>query len=258
ALYVALVVVFGHVALEHVLALVVAHFDEMPLRIDAEELRVTFLRVAEAGGPAPRAVGRQRADAHARDADAEALPGRKVADDHLEFAMPTAARIPAEGKARLPLRTRRDNGRVEWLLHGGRVRGGHCQQSHDRYHEEFHNDTSSVLSRVLPAGHISRQSADTGTPSALRPAPHQPESPPIRYGRSALRSSWVPRGGDRQRQRGERQPPNGPYQRQHAIGRGAGPHPPTGRIVRQETTCQMISSRQGYSGVTRRFTAKRH
>src|SRR5215813_3814296 len=117
----------------------------MPLRIDAEELRVAFLRVAEAGGPASRAIGRQRADAHSRDADVEALARREVAGDHLEFAMPTAARRPAEGKTRLPLRTRRDNGRVEWLLHGSRVHGGHCQQSHDRYHEDFHNDTSLVL-----------------------------------------------------------------------------------------------------------------
>src|SRR5262245_8782466 len=124
----------------------------MPMRIDAEELRVTFLRVAEAGGPAPPAIGRQRADAHARDADKKALPWREVAGAHLELATPTAARIPAEGKARLPLRTRRDNGRLEWLLHGGRVHGGHRQQSHDRYHEEFHTDTSSVLIRVLPAG----------------------------------------------------------------------------------------------------------
>src|SRR5215813_15102703 len=143
----------------------------MPLRIDAEELRVTFLRVAETGRPGPPAIGRQRADAHARDADAEALPRREVAGEHLELATPTAARVPAEGKARLPLRTRRDNGRVEWLLHGGRVRGGHCQQSHDRYHEEFHNDTSSLLSRVLPAGHISRQSADTGSPYDFRTTP---------------------------------------------------------------------------------------
>src|SRR5262245_35868692 len=103
----------------------------MPPRIDAEELGVTALRVAEAGGPLPRAIGRQRADAHARDADAEALARREVAREHLEFATPTAARRPAERKARLPLRTRCDNGRVEWLLHAGRVQGGHCQQSYD-------------------------------------------------------------------------------------------------------------------------------
>src|SRR5262249_15557468 len=103
-----------------------------PLRIEAEELRVTFPRVAEAGRPAPRAIGRQRAHAHARDADAEALPRREVAGTYLELAAPTAFRRPADSKARLPLRTRHDTGRVECLLHGGRMHGGHCQQSHDR------------------------------------------------------------------------------------------------------------------------------
>src|SRR5262249_9635178 len=114
---------------------------------------------------APRAIGRQRADAHARDADAEALPGRKVADGHLEFATPPAARVPAEGKARLPLPTRRDNGRLEWLLHGCPVHGRPCKQSHDRYHEVFHTDTSSVLSHELPVLAVSRGNpADTGSP----------------------------------------------------------------------------------------------
>src|SRR5262245_37396119 len=112
--------VVGHVALHHVLALVVAHFDEMPLRIDAEELRVTLLRAAEAGGPASRAIGRQGADAPAPAADVEALAGRGVAGGHLDFAMPPAARRPAEGKARLPLRTRHNTRRLERLLHGGR------------------------------------------------------------------------------------------------------------------------------------------
>src|SRR5262249_61998299 len=74
----------------------------MPLRIEAEELRVTFPRAAEAGGPAPRAIGRQRADVHARDPDAEALPRREVAGEYLELAAPTAARVPATAKLACP------------------------------------------------------------------------------------------------------------------------------------------------------------
>src|SRR5262249_22807115 len=62
----------------------------------------------------------------------------------------------------------------------------------------------------------------------------------------------------------ERGGPAAPTGETAATGRGAvpktachwterWPHPPTGRIVRWGQSCQMISGRQGYSAVTRRF-----
>src|SRR5262245_53521959 len=160
----------------------------MPPRIDAEELGVTFLRVAEAGGPTPRAIGRQRADAHARDPDAEALARREVARDHLEFAMPTAARRPAEGKARLPLRTRRDNGRVEWLLHGGRVHADPYHQSNVGKAEEFHtNPPPKVPGNPMAGGpHLAATPpTPVGPPPPGRPR-RQPGSPPTPSARGTV------------------------------------------------------------------------
>src|SRR5262249_32655063 len=171
----------------------------------------------------------------------EALPRREVTREHLEFAMPTAARIPAEGKARLPLRTRRDNGRVEWLLHGSRVHGGHCQQSHDRYHEDFHNDTSLVLSRVLPAGHISRQSAYTGTPYDFRTTPAAAaESAHPLWPVSAEIFVGAERGGPAAPTGGTAATERTTVPKTACHWTGPWPHPLTGRIVRLETICQMI------------------
>src|SRR6266566_2611523 len=130
ALHVALVfAVVGHLGFHHVLALVVAHLDQLAARVDPEGLRVPTRRPAEASHPRAGRAGGETPDPHTRDADPVRRAGLQVAPANTERSPVPLGVDRRHGHA---LGVRVDPGRVQRLLD----RSGARSSRHERDYRE--------------------------------------------------------------------------------------------------------------------------